>query len=412
MLNPPAMLGLVLPQSFLSSPLYQDANREIARQYCDISIVELPKLFRYADNETIALMASGRKEDGKQLSIRYGEVLPGKTDEFFQDFHISGQRSEKVTPPSTGEAFTLWIQRPDAIWDRLKEFNTLGAISDIRRGLQWIPRSDGKSKRDPRADVASNIEKPGYRIGVEKMRGNLTQFRIKTFRYLSLLKEHQDANTSAHTHPWAESKVVCNAARFDRKSPWRLSAWADADGHAFSQHFFAVWPIEELSVFSIAAILCSPIANAFSFVHDLERHNHISTLRRLPVPHVSLLQRGGTLDERCRQLQTMLQADQPNPDRIMEDLIRLDAAVLDAYELPGRVQRQLLDQFQGWRRPLAVPFEGYFPHHFKDVISLRDLITIKYDWEAANDRRCDLIDKDISGCLTTHERTELDHLQL
>jgi hypothetical protein len=50
---------------------------------------------------------------------------------------------------------------------------------------------------------------------------------------------------------------------------------------------------------------------------------------------------------------------------------------------------------------------------FRDVISLRDLVTVQYEWETANDRRCELIEKDIlSDGLTAKERTELDHLQL
>src|ERR1019366_3203232 len=45
--HPPRLLGLVLPQSFLSDPVYQDANRQMARRYDSIKIVELPRIFRY-----------------------------------------------------------------------------------------------------------------------------------------------------------------------------------------------------------------------------------------------------------------------------------------------------------------------------------------------------------------------------
>jgi len=56
--EPPKLIGLVLPQSFLSDPIYQDANRVLARRYDSIQIVELPRIFRYANNETVAVMAS------------------------------------------------------------------------------------------------------------------------------------------------------------------------------------------------------------------------------------------------------------------------------------------------------------------------------------------------------------------
>jgi hypothetical protein len=412
MSNPPAMLGLVLPQSFLSSPIYQDANREIARRYGEVAIVELPELFRYADNETVALLASNRRTEGNSVSIRYSEVPRDGVDAFFKDFHVTRQRARIVAVPENRQSFSLWISAEDELWDRLVHLPKLDSFVEIRKGVNWIPRTDGQPRTAPRTDVVSDDELDGFHRGAEKMASNLAQFQLKHLRYLSLRQEHQDPKTRAYKHPWQKRKVVCNAARFKRKSPWRIAAWADAEGLAFSKEFFAIWPVEGVSEFALAGILCSPIANAFSLRHDLERHNHISTLRQLPVPSIAHLQPDGVLDKQCRQLQAMLQVDQPNADRVIEQLLRLDAAVLNAYGLPDRVQRQLLDQFQGWRRPVAVDFESYFPDHFSDVISLRDLVTIQYDWETANDRRCDLIDKELFDKLTTDERIELDHLQL
>ncbi len=412
MLDPPVMMGLVLPQSFMSSPVYQEANREIARCYEDVMIVELPRIFRYADNETIALMASGRRTSGNSVSVRYSEVPPDKVDSFFKDFHTTRQRGKKVSLPNDGDTFTLWIPAEGEMWGAIDHLQRLESIVTIRKGVNWIPRSDGLPRTSPRADVVSDEEQAGFRRGVEKMRGNLSQLQINCFRYLSLLDQHQDPRTRAHKHPWEHRKVVCNAARFERKSPWRIAAWADSNGLAFSKEFFAIWPNDDVSEFAIAAILCSPIANAFSFTHDLERHNHISTLRQLPIPPIKLLRSDSELHERCKTLQSTLKGAQADAKRVIEELLRLDAAVLDAYELMDRLQRQLLDQFQGWGRPVAVGFKEYFPEHFRNVISLRDLVTIQYEWETANDRRCELIEKDISSDgLTAEERTELDHLQ-
>lgn len=101
-----------------------------------------------------------------------------------------------------------------------------------------------------------------------------------------------------------------------------------------------------------------------------------------------------------------------NHEDIIEAVIRLDAAVLEAYELPARVQRQLLNQFQGWKRPVAVPFKKYFPDQFKDALTLKDFVSIQYDWDATNERRCDLIEKELSRAkLASEERQELEHLQ-
>jgi hypothetical protein len=124
----------------------------------------------------------------------------------------------------------------------------------------------------------------------------------------------------------------------------------------------------------------------------------------------------GKIHRQAKKLQSLLAiaafTPEPGTDEVTEEFLRLDAAVLEAYELPARDQRRLLDQFRGWQRPAAVPFSGYFPDHFKDVISLQDFVTICYDWDSTNERRCDLIEKEITRQhLTIEERSDLDHLQ-
>jgi len=409
--NPPAMLGLVLPQSFLSSPFYQDANKSLARCYEYVTIVELPRIFRYADNETLALIASGRRGSGGKVAVRYGEVLPGKTESFVEDFHVSRERSKKLTVPTNTSAFTLWIPTNDSLWDRVSHLAPLESVAELHKGINWIPRTDGESRTE-RTDVAADTKKPGHHRGVEKMRGNLSQFHIRRFRYLSLLEKDQSPRDKAWKLDWDKRKVVCNAARFERQSPWRIAAWADPEGLAFTKEFFAIWPQDGVSEFAVAAILCSPICNAYSFTHDLERHNHISTLRRFPIPPITCLRNSGELHKRSKKLQSLLSKRTIDVETVIGELFRLDTAVLNAYGLSDRDQRQLLDQFQGWSRPVAANFTGYFPEHFRDVISLTDLVTIRYDWEAANDRRCDLIDIELSSSgLGLEEREELDRLQ-
>ncbi|MEQ1842604.1 MAG: hypothetical protein ABL994_19565, partial [Verrucomicrobiales bacterium] len=268
--------------------------------------------------------------------------------------------------------------------------------------------------------VARDKEKKCFIPGVEKMRGNLTQHHIAKTRFLSVLDEHQDTSTRAHKHTWGERKVACNAARYSPGSPWRLAAFADSGGLAFTKQFFAIWPQQGVSEFAVAAILNSPLGNAFSFQEDLEKHNHIESLSRLPLPTLEALAPGATVDQLARRVQTLfaedtLLADMNSTDwreARRETLIRLDAAVLDAYELSAAVQRKLLDQFQGHQRPVGFEFTGYFPEHFKDDITLSDFVRINYDWDETNDRRCDLIQKKIySDGLDGPETSELEHLQ-
>ncbi len=416
MRQPPAMLGLVLPQSFLSSPSYQDANRQIAGNYAEVSVIELPPIFKYADNETVALLASGRQEHGKSVSIQYSEVQPGRLREFFDDSAMSSRRTANVALGGKQHDFTLWIPPSGLTFTAFDALPTLGSVASIGKGLDWIKRTDGKTRVHPRTDVASDSPKPGFLRGAEKMAGNLSQLQIRQFRYLSLLPEHHNPRDKSWRRPWQRWKVVCNAARFERKSPWRLAAWADMQGLAFTKHYFALWPRDGISVHALAAVLSSPVANAFCFSHDLDRHNHKGTLTDLPIPSVDLLNDTGEIHTIAKEVQDRLEfwseGVKANSDRLLELIIRLDASILEAYGLPANLQRQLLLQFEGWRRPFAVPFVRYFPEAFKDAVTLTDFVAIQYDWEKTNEERCDLIEKGLSeGGLTTLERNKLDHLQ-
>jgi len=416
---PPAMLGLILPQSFLRSPFYREASRKIAMHYGEVKIVELPRLFRYADNETIALMAHDRREKGTSVSVHYAEVLKDGVDAFLNDWKVVLPRHKTLAVPVGKQNISFRIAPPGSVFEQLKG-NGLGQIGKIRQGLHWIARTDGLQQSAPRMDAACDKEKKGFIPGVEKMRGNLSQYQLVKTRFLSVLDKHQDPSTRANKHAWGECKVACNAARFSPGSPWRLAAFADSEGLAFTKQFFAIWPQPGISEFAIAAVLNSPVGNAFSFQEDLDRDNHIETLARLPIPPPEALASGKTLDCLARSVQALFSVDTLLADMTVEDwreerreaLIRLDAAVLDAYGLDAVEQRKLLDTFSGHRRPVGFEFTGYFPDHFKDVITLSDFVRINYDWDETNQRRGDLIQKNVYGeGLNEAEASELEHLQ-
>ena len=143
-------------------------------------------------------------------------------------------------------------------------------------------------------------------------------------------------------------------------------------------------------------------------------------LARLPLPPEQALAVGSPIDKLARRVQSLFAEDTLLADmkptnwreERREALIRLDAAVLDAYGLSAAEQRKLLDQFQGHRRPVGFEFTGYFPEHFKDDLTLSDFVRINYDWDETDDRRCDLIQKKIyGGGLDAAETAELEHLQ-
>jgi hypothetical protein len=419
--QPPRLLGLVLPQSFLSDPIYRDANRQMARHYDSIQIVELPRIFRYADNETLAVIASGLRTEGTSVKVHYAEVRKDGVDRFLEDWHVEAARSADVlVPPLTGGSrFTLHLLPADSIFPTIKSQLKLVDVAEIHKGVNWIARTDGKPQSSPRTDVAADRERKGFHRGAEKMNGNLAQFQLPTLRYLSLLDKDQDPSTRANKRPWGKRKVVCNAARLQPTSPWRLVTWADREGLAFTKQFFAIWPREGVSEFAIAAILASPVANAFSFERDLDRDNHIETLLQLPLPDLEHLEPNEELHRRAAELQDVLTvrdfAQPPTAQAVTEAVLRLDASVLAAYDVPASIQRQLLKMFNGWPRPLPPPYDSafthYFPDHFDEEITLADYLAITADWDATNKRRLKLIQKKTDKTISSEEKEELQQLQ-
>jgi hypothetical protein len=92
---------------------------------------------------------------------------------------------------------------------------------------------------------------------------------------------------------------------------------------------------------------------------------------------------------------------------------RMDAEVLRLYALPPKLERELLDAFDGVRR-VGVPFEQmrYIPREFRDVLTLDEFLRITDEWEATEDRRCQLIEKRIqAGSRTAEEEAEFRRLQ-
>lgn len=434
MQRPPSLLGLVLPRSFVTDPVYRDANRDIARRYSDVRIVELPPIFRYAKNDTLALIAGGLRAGGPTVNINYSEVQAGNEEHFLEDFRTTNERESVVSVPSDKEQdnFSLRLLPKKTIATFLATPCLLGDVAQIHKGINWIKRADGKPQSAARTDVAYDCgakERKGYHKGAEKMEGNLAQFQLRSLRMLSLRDEHQDPSTKANKRPWEKSKVALNAARFQPGSPWRLAPWADTEGLAFTKQFFCLWPDPDLSEHAIAAVLASPVANLYIFERDSGRDNRIETLLSLPLPPREFLKRDGILHSKAQELQALLEVQSeffqhstpPIEKQVLRATLDLDAAVLDAYALTAEQQHWLLDKFTDWARPLPPPFQQSFTGHFpvgheqqntlRQFILEEDAVNDSAWSELMNDERCSLIEKEFGYTLSPAEQSRLEWLQ-
>lgn len=194
----------------------------------------------------------------------------------------------------------------------------------------------------------------------------------------------------AYLLPWHKSKVFVNAARLSR-GPWTILAIPDHDGLVCLQRFHALWPRDGLPVEVLAAILNGPVANGYVDSHEGKRDVRIETLRSIPVPHLSARDQSNIAGlvhqyQEARLERLSLAAETTaGKDWYREHLLEIDSAVLTAYRLPPRLERELLTSFSGHNRPGPEPFSSYYPEGFQPALPLRLLLPRALE-EASADR--------------------------
>jgi hypothetical protein len=352
---PPQLLGLILPRNFESGSSYRRFHSQLAATYDRIELIALPKVFNYSDAATTILLASGRKEVHAPVSVTCRRVGgSGERDAFLYAGVEPIAISATFLPTDYSDAnFSLWIPPLFQIWDYLEDYPRLGSIADIHRGINW--KSQAQSYKKKARKVISQEYQPDHMKGYARVENHLEQYRLYgAFDYLSMRESDQYDN--AYQYLWDQPKVVCNTARLSR-GLWRIGAAADPEGLAFSQRFFGIWPTDKATIYAIAALLNSPLANAYVYAKEEDRDNRVKTLNSLPIPQSSSLVAGSVIDKLSRELHK--QFAQGKADECRELLLKIDAEILSAYNLPSELERELIKYFEGYERPVPFSFFGY-----------------------------------------------------
>ena len=349
----PSYLGIVMPDGFGTYKKYAQLLDRVVCTYTDVEILELPEgAFRKASVGAEVLIAQRLREHAGEASattqLRRSVIARADWDKFQQTLQPSTSQTRLVdvirAPGLTG-------LRPLAdLWEQTREYPRLGAVAEVHRGLEWTSEQRLASR-----DHATN----GFRRGLHRIAGGLQQFEVVKTAFLDC--RPGKLRGGAIHFPWEKPKVICNAIRTSR-GPWRLAAAIDRAGLVVSQQYFGVWLKEgmeaasmPLSLVELACILNSPVANAYSYCHDPVRHLRVDTMNRLPLPPTPLPNTVGGL---VREYLDLASEDEFGPlfsrsGRTARDVIlEVDAAVLAAYDLPPRLERELLRFFGAAARPV------------------------------------------------------------
>jgi hypothetical protein len=358
----PAALGFVLPQSVLLDRAYDWHRRQLERRYSEIELVSLPDgIFRESTVESALVIARDPVPIGNRQRVKSSEVLDADRRQFLSTGVPSRSRSESriMGAEPSGE---LWLPRLSELWQQLLGLPTLGSLCEGHWGLRW---KDGgqKSAGYPRPAI-------GRARGLLRARDH-RQFALGETCYLDV---RPSAVYGAGDLPWARPKILCNAGRSSRGT-WRIAAAVDREGLVASQQFACLWPTSpDVDLDALAAVINSPLGNAYLHEHSTDRRLRIATLLALPLPaHLP-----PALGEISREYARLVADGALFQQRALQDLLdRIDDTVLEAYNLSPRIIRALLSEFRGERRPLAHDWSDWDVSSDSPALTVREL---RSDW--------------------------------
>jgi hypothetical protein len=368
--RPPKMLGFVLPRVFINGQIYGEVRRQIALFYQDIELVVLPdNALQYSNIETVLIIAHGKRAN---QSIRRSKLVI-KQD--YGQFRRTGDATWKTEVFNFTHHETdpgLWNTPLHQVWNALLHLQRFAEVADIHRGIEY---KENVSK------FISDQPKPGSAPALVNVQRKFEPYSINSFRYLNTDPELM--RRKAQNRSWDTPKVIANAARLSR-GPWTIAGAVDEQGLLCYQNFHGIWPIAHMPLDIIAALLNGPVANAFVSTHRTSRHNEKRVIEQVPIPEFTTA-RAQSIVSLVDAYRSYRQQWLSQPDRAahferlcLEIMQQIDAEVLAAYDLPPRLERELLDYFAGHQRPGPVKFDRYYPPDFRPAIPWRDYISEEF----------------------------------
>lgn len=358
-----ALIGLVLPRSFVDGTDYKKEREMILNNFELISLTGLPdRIFLHSDMET-AIIVARKHQPRRKGSVVYKEVKDHERETFRSRHQVTWE--DKV-PQSYFEDKTqgkLIVPLLREVWERLEGCIPLGKIADISIGVQYKPNLE---KEDLNKIVRYEYfpeSKPGF-YNVSK---GFKQFIAEDTIYMSTEKKYRRfENSKAWELPWDKPKIIVPASPMSRGA-WRYAAAIDHNGRIASRRFYGIWLKNDLfGIEILAALLNSPVAQAVAYAHGSKRDITKRVYESIPIPEISSYSEQ-VIYSLVRNYLDALSKDKTTAKGI---LLQIDAEILKLYNLPPRLERKLLDIFWGQQRPVPFEFTGYIPLEIDSWIPL------------------------------------------
>ena len=378
-----SVFGAILPRGFLNKGNLAQLREMIVNNFEIQQICHLPKkVFHHAAHESVVL--SGRKKtiraDRSRIrrnQILYRHVPKDMLGEFQKKYTGRDQYVAQSTFSETPIVDLRLRELPD-VWEYCgKNLPKLDSISEGGQGLIY----KGKNKLSQGAKAFDKERFPKAVKGYALFDSQVALHRLPRIYWMSLAPE------VIRRPMWGletgNPQILINYAPVGGE-PWRLKALIDRKGRPVTSRFLVFRITDQLwSLNALWSVLNSPLANAFIYVHTTDRDITAGTARRIPVPRCSResLKKVETLVDQYFSLSEKgdSQFGLDVRDAAKRILLSIDAEVMRLYDLPPKMEKRILDLFQGVQRK-GVDFEfiGYYPEDFESAVPLHEYLSEEY----------------------------------
>ncbi len=363
------VFGFVVPQGILHGKSTELLRRQLCEQFELQEICLFPdSVFSFSDAESAVIL--GRKLESPRPShtVSCRRVREADMSAFRLDYLVSSKRNiaQEVLCRSV-DAGLIWPDLSD-VWEYLQEMTSLGDVAEIGEGLSY------RGDLPEQVRYSAKREFPGAVRGFRKLGRALQTHGHPPEVWMNIAPDVLGpARMGADMVP----QVLLNHARASR-GPWRIKAFIDRDGHAFTNNYNAVRPKDRCASLELLwALLNSPMANAYAFAHARGRHNLPGVVGQMPLPHWTYAEH-----ETIRKLvlgyhDVVVSGElSENADSLHQIAMNIDALILQMYDLPLHLEREILDLFAGQLR-VGVPYrhERYFPVDFEPRMHLHEYLS-------------------------------------
>lgn len=376
-LPPNSVFGIILPQGFLHKRNLADLRKYILDNFELRTICNLPEnVFAKSGHLSTVLLA--RKKQQKANTVVYLRIRRNDIEHFKNTYQSDGQEINQNLFYELKDC-SFRIPELKEIWDYCECFDRLNTIVGIGKGLIF----KGKDDLPTNSVTFSKTPFKGGVLGFESFHSEIKLTELPQPVFLNL-----DDNVILRPS-WGKltgnAQVLMNYTRVS-SGPWRVKAWIDKKGHPVTSNFLVVRSkdIHKWSLNSIWALLNSPYANAFAYCHNMERSNTAGVMRMMPIPEINDIKKN-IIDELVSQYFSIFSSVQNNLvssnilDKAKGILLNIDAEILQLYDLPPRLEKTLLDFFEGvQRKGVDFKFDRYYPEGFDSYIPLHMYISTEF----------------------------------